>query len=284
MAKRRTGNSGTCGARPSPYAPVDARAGGSKLRRIPVAWAGVDRHAGMDRRTDRGVGRAGGRRGRRRGPEGRLPRRLRGQGRTQRRLPDKGEKRAFVVYPPQGAKGPAPVFVPLTGSVGIDHGQPDRGAQRRNVPDGGAGFLVIGPVRECAGQDPNLKAGVCNGPGHGGWNWNPWREGRAAGPRASLEERRGPELAVPGGGGEMRGKVVPGGCEAHLRRRDLVGRHDDQPGADLPLRLLGGRPADLRRVVRDEGRGDARSLSRAAARRWPRRPPGSTRAGSGPCR
>ena len=43
------------------------------------------------------------------------------------------------------------------------------------------GFLVIGPVRACANQDPNLKAGVCNGPGHDGWNWNPWREGRAAG-------------------------------------------------------------------------------------------------------
>src|SRR5262249_59984410 len=33
-------------------------------------------------------------------------------------FPFEGEKRAFVVYPPEGdAKGPAPVWVPLTGSV-----------------------------------------------------------------------------------------------------------------------------------------------------------------------
>jgi hypothetical protein len=44
------------------------------------------------------------------------------------------------------------------------------------------GFMVVGPVRQCAAQDPNLRAGVCNGPGHDGWNWNPWREGRAATP------------------------------------------------------------------------------------------------------
>jgi hypothetical protein len=43
------------------------------------------------------------------------------------------------------------------------------------------GFMVIGPVRECADQDPKLEAGVCNGPGHDGWNWNPWHEGRAPG-------------------------------------------------------------------------------------------------------
>jgi poly(3-hydroxybutyrate) depolymerase len=102
-------------------------------------------------------------------------------------FPHKGAKRAFVVYPPLDAKGgratgPAPVFVPLTGSV-------ESTMDNLTVPRSGAtslmaaqGFLVIGPVRECANQDPNLKAGVCNGPGHDGWNWNPWHEGRAAGP------------------------------------------------------------------------------------------------------
>src|SRR5579859_3199380 len=97
-------------------------------------------------------------------------------------FPHAGVKRAFLVYPPEGASGPAPVFVPLTGSV-------ESTMDNLTVPRSGAtslmakqGFLVIGPVRECADQDPNLKAGACNGPGHGGWNWNPWHEGRAAGP------------------------------------------------------------------------------------------------------
>ena len=96
-------------------------------------------------------------------------------------FPHGGSKRAFVVYPPEGVKGPAPVFVPLTGSV-------ESTLDNLTVPRSGAtslmaaqGFLVIGPVRECADQDPNLKAGVCNGPGHDGWNWNPWHEGRATG-------------------------------------------------------------------------------------------------------
>lgn len=39
------------------------------------------------------------------------------------------------------------------------------------------GFMVIGPVRACANQDPNLRGGICNGPGKDGWNWNPWFEG-----------------------------------------------------------------------------------------------------------
>ena len=43
------------------------------------------------------------------------------------------------------------------------------------------GFMVIGPIRECANQDPDLRAGVCNGPGVEGWNWRPWTEGRARG-------------------------------------------------------------------------------------------------------
>ena len=95
-------------------------------------------------------------------------------------FPHKGAKRAFLVYPPEGVSGPAPVFVPLTGSV-------ESTLDNLTVARSGAtsmmakqGFLIVGPVRECADQNPNLKAGVCNGPGFGGWNWNPWFEGRAA--------------------------------------------------------------------------------------------------------
>ena len=96
-------------------------------------------------------------------------------------FPFEGEKRAFAVYPPTTGSGPAPVWVPLTGSVESTNAN-------LTVPRSGAnslmaekGFMVIGPVRACADQNPNLGGGVCNGVGHGGWNWNPWREGRAAG-------------------------------------------------------------------------------------------------------
>lgn len=95
-------------------------------------------------------------------------------------FPHKGEKRAFYVHPAQGVQGPAPVWVPLTGTMESTYAN-------LNVPRSGAnarlaeqGFTVIGPVRDCADQDPMLGAGPCNGPGKDGWNWAPWREGRAA--------------------------------------------------------------------------------------------------------
>ena len=68
-------------------------------------------------------------------------------------FPHAGEKRAFMVYPAEGASGPAPVFVPLTGSV-------ESTMDNLTVARSGAtslmakqGFLVIGPVRACAKQD-----------------------------------------------------------------------------------------------------------------------------------
>lgn len=97
-------------------------------------------------------------------------------------FPHKGMKRAFVVYPPQGLKGPAPVFAPLTGSVESTMDNLTVARSGATSLMAGQGFLVIGPVRECAKQDANLKGGICNGRGSGGWNWNPWFEGRAAGP------------------------------------------------------------------------------------------------------
>lgn len=110
-----------------------------------------------------------------------MPGRLSGQAGAERGLPHKGEKRAFIVYPPDDLSKPAPVWVPMTGSVESTN-------DNLTVPRSGAnslmakqGFMVIGPVRACADQDPALRGGACNGPGHGGWNWNPWREGRAGG-------------------------------------------------------------------------------------------------------
>jgi poly(3-hydroxybutyrate) depolymerase len=97
-------------------------------------------------------------------------------------FPFEGEKRAFVVYPPAEAHGPAPVWVPLTGSVESTNANLTVARSGANSLMAREGFMVIGPVRACANQDVNLGGGVCNGPGHDGWNWNPWREGRAAGP------------------------------------------------------------------------------------------------------
>lgn len=97
-------------------------------------------------------------------------------------FPFEGEKRAFVVYPPKGGSGPAPVWVPLTGSVESTNANLTVARSGANSLMADKGFMVIGPVRACANQDATLGGGVCNGVGHGGWTWNPWREGRAAGP------------------------------------------------------------------------------------------------------
>ena len=97
-------------------------------------------------------------------------------------FPVEGIKRAFVVVPPTTGSGPRPVWVPLTGSVEATNWNLFVQRSGNNAKLADAGFMVIGPVRECANQDPALAAGACNGPGHDGWNWNPWHEGRAAGP------------------------------------------------------------------------------------------------------
>jgi len=97
-----------------------------------------------------------------------------------RDFPFEGEKRAFVVYPPTNASGPTPVWVPLTGSVESTNANLTVARSGANSLMAEKGFMVIGPVRACADQDVNLGGGACNGPGHDGWNWNPWREGRAA--------------------------------------------------------------------------------------------------------
>ena len=96
-------------------------------------------------------------------------------------FPINGTKRAFVVVPPIDLRRPAPVWVPLTGTVEStdDNLHVERSGANALLAE--AGFMVIGPVRECANQDPDLRSGPCNGPGIDGWNWRPWNEGRAAG-------------------------------------------------------------------------------------------------------
>lgn len=96
-------------------------------------------------------------------------------------FPSDGVERAFIVVPPKHSDRPVPVWVPLTGSVEStnDNLYVERSGANARLAD--HGFMVIGPIRECADQGPSLRAGVCNGPGHDGWNWNPWHEGRASG-------------------------------------------------------------------------------------------------------
>jgi poly(3-hydroxybutyrate) depolymerase len=97
-------------------------------------------------------------------------------------FPHKGEMRAFVVVPPKGARGPAPVWVPLTGTVESTNANLNVQRSGANAKLAEAGFMVVGPVRHCSNQDPNASGPACNGPGKDGWNWMPWREGRAGGP------------------------------------------------------------------------------------------------------
>ncbi len=91
-----------------------------------------------------------------------------------------GQKRSFVVILPPKSDTPAPVWVPLTGTVEATNWNLYVPRSGSNWKLAHAGFMVIAPVRACTDQNPDLAAGPCNGPGHGGWNWNPWNDGRAA--------------------------------------------------------------------------------------------------------
>ena len=96
-------------------------------------------------------------------------------------FPHKGEKRAFVVVPPNDLSRAAPVWVPLTGTVESTNANLNVARSGANARLADAGFMVVGPVRDCSKQDPDGSGPVCNGPGKDGWNWMPWREGRAGG-------------------------------------------------------------------------------------------------------
>ena len=94
-------------------------------------------------------------------------------------FPHKGEMRAFVIAPPIGATRPAPVWVPLTGTVESTAANLTVARSGANALMAQKGFMVIGPVRNCSRQDPNDFSQACNGPGKDGWNW----DALARGPR-----------------------------------------------------------------------------------------------------
>ena len=94
-------------------------------------------------------------------------------------FPSDGMMRAFVVVPAKGVTGPAPVWVPLTGTVEPTNATLNGARSGANALMANEGFMVIGPVRQCANQDPDVGRAPCDGPGSNGWNWKPWNDGRA---------------------------------------------------------------------------------------------------------
>jgi hypothetical protein len=91
--------------------------------------------------------------------------------------------RSFSLNLPADLSTPRPVWVPLTGSVESTNENLDaRGGNRKLANNG---YIVIGPVRRCAGTvdgaGTSVSGGACNMGGSGGWTWNPWNEGRASG-------------------------------------------------------------------------------------------------------
>lgn len=94
-------------------------------------------------------------------------------------FPHEGLMRAFVVSPAKGVAGAAPVWVPLTGTVESTNANLTVARSGANALMADEGVTVIGPVRQCAEQDPNVGRGQCDGPGSNGWNWKPWNDGRA---------------------------------------------------------------------------------------------------------
>src|SRR5215475_11835516 len=89
-------------------------------------------------------------------------------------FPDHGLKRSFWVYPPENAHGPAPVWMPLTGTVESTNENLTVARSGENAVLAKQGFMVIGPVRQCANGDPAYRGQACNGLGSDGWTWWPW--------------------------------------------------------------------------------------------------------------
>ena len=88
-------------------------------------------------------------------------------------------KRAFIVHPAKEQTGPVPAWVPLTGTVESTNANLTVPRSGANALMADHGYTVIGPIRQCANQDPNVGFAPCNGPGSDGWNWKPWNDGRA---------------------------------------------------------------------------------------------------------
>ncbi len=99
-------------------------------------------------------------------------------------FPTPSGNRAFSLNLPSSTTTPRPVWVPLTGSVESTTENLDANGRNRVLTANG--YIVIGPVRKCAGSGAGSASAAgtavngmpCNQGGTGGWNWNPWNEGR----------------------------------------------------------------------------------------------------------
>jgi poly(3-hydroxybutyrate) depolymerase len=84
-----------------------------------------------------------------------------------------GADREFHAYLPadiDSAPRPRPVFVALTGTVEEEDRFAATNADLDALTD--EGWIVLAPIRQCTTLGIN-----CNGPGRGGWVWEPWNDG-----------------------------------------------------------------------------------------------------------
>jgi hypothetical protein len=94
-----------------------------------------------------------------------------------RDFPSAGLMRAFYVIPPPDATKPMAVWVPLTGTEESTQQnlEVQRSGNNRAVAEGG--YMVLGPVRICANQDPMVTNQACSGAGPEPYMYIPWRDG-----------------------------------------------------------------------------------------------------------
>jgi poly(3-hydroxybutyrate) depolymerase len=94
-----------------------------------------------------------------------------------RDFPSAGLMRAFYVIPPPDTSKPMAVWVPLTGTEESTQQNLEvlRSGNNKAVAEGG--YMVLGPVRICANQDPMVTNQGCSGAGPEPYMYIPWRDG-----------------------------------------------------------------------------------------------------------
>jgi poly(3-hydroxybutyrate) depolymerase len=96
-----------------------------------------------------------------------------------RDFPSAGLMRAFYVVPPSDTTTPMPVWVPLTGTQESTQQNMEVLRSGNNQAVAEYGYMVLGPVRICANQDPMVTSANCSGNGPPPYMYIPWRDGAA---------------------------------------------------------------------------------------------------------
>jgi poly(3-hydroxybutyrate) depolymerase len=94
-------------------------------------------------------------------------------------FPSAGLMRAFYLVPPSDTTTPMPVWVPLTGTQESTQQNMEVLRSGNNQALAEYGYMVLGPVRICANQDPTLTSAGCSGNGPPPYMYIPWRDGAA---------------------------------------------------------------------------------------------------------